>query len=58
MEDYKRCTNIELQLKLKNYENEYEAAKIKLKEIVGEMQSLDNKYNKVKEELANRNIIV
>jgi hypothetical protein len=47
-------SNAELKVRLKEYELEYEALKVKVNEYLKRMSELDDKYNKTKEELNNR----
>ncbi len=55
-DNYKEFTNAELNLKLKSLENQYEANKKKVLDLINEMHELDVSYQKVKTELKNRSM--
>jgi t-SNARE complex subunit (syntaxin) len=55
-DNYKEFTNAELNLKLKSLENQYEANKKKVLDLINEMHELDVNYQKVKAELKNRSM--
>ena len=55
-DNYKEFTNAELNLKLKSLENQYEANKKKVLDLINEMHELDVNYQKVKTELKNRSM--
>lgn len=55
-DNYKEFTNAELNLKLKSLENQYEASKKKVLDLINEMHELDVNYQKVKAELKNRSM--
>lgn len=52
--DFKNMSNNEIGIELKNLENEYEATKIKIADMMNKMKELDALYLKGKEELNNR----
>ena len=54
LDNFKNYTNAELNIKLKNLENEYEAYKTKALNIITEMRNLDIEYSKVQDELNKR----
>lgn len=56
MNIYKNYTNAELNIKLKNLENEYESNKNKIMDIIKNMHELDVQYAEVKKEIKNRSI--
>lgn len=56
MDNFKNYTNSELNIKLKNLENEYEVYKTKALYIINEMKKLDIEYAKVQDELKKRKI--
>lgn len=56
MDNFKNYTNSELNIKLKNLENEYEAYKTKALYIINEMKNLDIEYAKVQDELKKRRV--
>ena len=47
-------TNSEINIKMKELENEYEAIKVKIKQLVERMNSLDTEYAKAENELKKR----
>ena len=55
-DNYKEFTNAELNIKLKSLENQYEANKKKVLDLINEMHELDVNYQKVKTELKNRSM--
>ena len=56
MKKFQNYTNSELNLKLKSLENEYEANKHKILELISEMQKLDIDYAEAKREIENRRL--
>lgn len=54
MMDYSKLTNGELSMKLNEYNNEYEAKKKKIIELVERLKELDRLYMEVETELNNR----
>jgi len=52
--DFKNMSNNEIGIEMKNLENEYEATKVKISELISKMKELDELYLKGKEELSNR----
>lgn len=56
MGKYKNYTNAELNIKMKDLENEYEACKKKALGIIDEMRKLDAEYCEVKKESQNRTL--
>lgn len=55
MKEYQNYTNAELKLKLKTLEDEYEATKHKVLELIQNMQKMDIEFAEAKRELENRN---
>ena len=56
MKKFQNYTNSELNLKMKSLENEYEANKNKILELISEMQKLDIDYAEAKREIENRRL--
>ena len=56
MKKFQNYTNSELNLKMKSLENEYEANKHKILELISEMQKLDIDYTEAKREIENRRL--
>ena len=56
MNKFQNYTNSELNLKMKSLENEYEANKHKILELISEMQKLDIDYAEAKREIENRRL--
>ena len=56
MKKFQNYTNSELNLKMKSLENEYEANKHKILELISEMQKLDIDYAEAKREIENRRL--
>ena len=56
MKKFQKYTNSELNLKMKSLENEYEANKHKILELISEMQKLDIDYAEAKREIENRRL--
>ena len=56
MKKFQNYTNSELNLKMKSLENEYEANKHKILELISEMQKLDIDYAEAKREMENRRL--
>lgn len=52
--DFTRMTNSELNLKIMGYNNEYEAKKSKIIELVHDLEDLDYLYIKANDELKKR----
>ena len=51
---YDEMTNAELNIKLKQLENEYESTKANVKKLISKMEKLDNDYIKVQDTLKKR----
>ena len=51
---YEMMSNSELKIKLTEMENEYEVLKVKVNNLLGRMEELDESYNKVKNILNKR----
>lgn len=56
MKKFQNYTNSELNIKMKSLENEYEANKHKILELISEMQKLDIDYAEAKREIENRRL--
>ena len=56
MKKFQNYTNSELNLKMKSLENEYEANKHKILELISEMQKLDIDYAEAKREIEKRRL--
>lgn len=52
--EYNKLSNSELKIILLEMENEYESLKIKIKQSLERMETLDKKYNDVKKTLDKR----
>lgn len=55
--DFSKLTNAEINIKLMNYENEYDLKKNKIIELIHELEDLDALYIKGKGELEKRGIL-
>ena len=55
--DFSKLTNAEINIKLINYENEYDLKKNKIIELIHELEDLDALYIKGKGELEKRGIL-
>ena len=56
MKNYEKLSNAEIRIELKNLENEYEAAKLKIVSLIKKMEELDDEYNIAKNELNKRGV--
>lgn len=54
MVNYDMMSNSELKIKLTEMENEYEALKVKINDMLNKMEELDKSYDKVKKILNKR----
>lgn len=52
--NFKNMSNNEIKLQMKSFENDYEATKAKMLELIEKMKKLDELFIKAKSELANR----
>lgn len=52
--DYSMLTNAEIRVKLKEFEDEYEAVKNKLEEYITKLEMLDSEYNTLSNILGKR----
>ena len=55
--NFKKLSNAEINIKMKNYENEYSVKKSQIIQLVHELEDLDYVYIKAKEELERRGIL-
>ena len=55
--DFSKLSNSEINIKLMNYDNEYEVRKSKIIELVHELEDLDFLYKKAKNELNKRGVL-
>lgn len=55
--DFSKMSNSEINIKIMNYDNEYEVRKSKIIDLVHELEDLDFLYNKAKEELEKRGVL-
>lgn len=54
MEEWSKLTNTEIRLKIASMEQEYEAIKNKINNLMNDLESIDVKYNKAISELNKR----
>lgn len=52
--DFTKLSNSEINLKIMSYTNEYEAKKVKIIELIKDLQVLDDLYRKANDELNKR----
>ena len=55
--DFTKLSNAEINLKMKGYDNEYQAKKSKIIELVHDLEKLDILYNKASDELNKRGVL-
>jgi len=55
--DFKKLSNAEINIKMKNYDNEYSVKKSQIIQLVHDLEDLDYVYIKAKEELERRGIL-
>ena len=55
--DFSKLSNSEINIKIMNYKNEYDAKKSKIIEMVIQLGELDILYNKANEELKKRGVL-
>lgn len=55
--DFTKLSNAEINIKMMGYENEYNAKKSKIIEMIGDLQELDTLYIEANEELQKRGIL-
>ncbi len=55
--DFTKLSNAEINIKIMGYENEYNAKKSKIIEMIGDLQELDTLYIEANEELQKRGIL-
>lgn len=54
--DFSKLSNSEINIKMKGYDNDYEARKTKILFLIEELKELDQLYIKAEEELKKRGI--
>jgi uncharacterized coiled-coil DUF342 family protein len=52
--DFKKMSNNDIKIEIKNLENEYEGIKNKIFKMIKRMKELDSLYHEAKKELINR----
>ena len=55
--DFSKMSNSEINIKIMNYDNEYEVRKSKIIDLVHELEYLDFLYNKANDELKRRGVL-
>ena len=55
--DFSKMSNSEINIKIMNYDNEYEVRKNKIIDLVHELEDLDFLYNKANDELKRRGVL-
>jgi len=55
--DFTKMTNSEINIKIMNYDNEYNVCKSKIIDLVHELEDLDFLYIKAKNELKKRGVL-
>lgn len=55
--DFSKMSNSEINIKIMNYDNEYEVRKSKIIDLVHELEDLDFLYNKANDELKKRGVL-
>ena len=55
--DFSKMSNSEINIKIMNYDNEYEIRKSKIIDLVHELEDLDFLYNKANDELKRRGVL-
>jgi len=55
--DFTKLSNAEINIKIMGYDNEYNAKKSKIIELIGDLQELDALYIEANEELQKRGIL-
>ena len=55
--DFTKLSNAEINIKIMGYDNEYNAKKSKIIELIGDLQKLDALYIEANEELQKRGIL-
>ena len=55
--DFSKMSNSEINIKIMNYDNEYELRKSKIIDLVHELEDLDFLYNKANDELKRRGVL-
>lgn len=55
--NFSNMSNSEINLKILNYNNEYDVRKSKIIEMIHELENLDYLYNKANEELKKRGVL-
>ena len=55
--NFSNMSNSEINLKILNYNNEYDVRKSKIIEMIHELEDLDYLYNKANEELKKRGVL-
>jgi len=55
--DFSKMSNSEINIKIMNYDNEYEIRKSKIIDLVHELEDLDFLYNKANDELKKRGVL-
>lgn len=55
--DFSKMSNSEINIKIMNYDNEYEVRKSKIIDLIHELEDLDFIYNKANDELKKRGVL-
>ena len=55
--DFTKLSNAEINIKIMGYENEYNAKKSKIIEMIGDLQELDTLYIEANKEIKKRGIL-
>jgi hypothetical protein len=55
--DFSKMSNSEINIKIMNYDNEYEVRKSKIIDLIHELEDLDFLYNKANDELKRRGVL-
>ena len=55
--DFSKMSNSEINIKIMNYDNEYEVRKSKIIDLVHELEDLDFLYSKANDELKRRGVL-
>jgi peptidoglycan hydrolase CwlO-like protein len=57
MNEWEKLSNSEIRNKMSSMENKYESIKMKINNLIGELDLLDIEYNKAKKEIEKRSKI-
>ena len=55
--DFSKMSNADISMKMRGYDNEYQAKKQKIISLIGELEELDKIYIKAKKELEKRGVL-